>query len=110
MKAQSFRVAWLPSCYHTPETVEIFERCVDGSITEFVTSALLEYAVKLGFCGHDVGQPSYIGNERFVKIQEIIAKSKKTDYTYLIAFEYLLHLRPGVSKSNIYRDAIKNFC
>jgi hypothetical protein len=113
METKSFRVAGLPTCYHTEKTKEIFKRCVNGSVTEFVTSAIVEYAEELGFTYYDWGldtRPDYISEKRFQEICYKIDRMRKTDYTYLVAFEYLIWKRPGVSKSNLQRDAILNFC
>ncbi len=115
METKSFRVAGLSTCYHTPETKEIFRRCINGSVTEFVTSAIVSYAEELGFTytelQSDLGhQPNYIGDKRFAHIQATIDRSRRKDYTYLVAFEYLQWKRPGVSGSNLQRDAISNFC
>ncbi len=117
METKSFRVTGLPTCYHTPETKEIFKKHVNGdvTITQLITLAIVEYAKQLGFAYPKSSnlvmiKPEYINDERFAQIQYTIDKSKEKDYTYLVAFEYLRWKRPGVSKSNLQRDAIKNFC
>ena len=117
MEAKSFRVAGLSSCYHTQETMEIFERCMDNSITESVTSAMVKYAEKLGFGGqisddmvNSVYLARYISSGRLVQIQGLVDRSRKKDYTYLVAFEFLQWIRPGVSKSLLQRDAISKSC
>ncbi len=103
METKSFRVAGLSSCWHTQETREIFERCANGSITEFVTVAIVNYAEEMGYnCEKDI----VINVGRMAQIQSMIDKSRKKDYTYLVAFEYLRWKRPGVNTSNLYRDAI----
>ncbi len=124
MEIKSFRVAGLSTCYHTAETKEKFRQCANGSITEFVTKAIVEYANDLGFIkpsivnynielGYHIpsgDKLAYVTDERFAQIQGLIDKSRRKDYTYLVAFEYLQWKRPGVSKSNLQRDAISNFC
>lgn len=111
MEVKSFRVAGLSSCPHTQKTREIFKQHVNGSITEFVTIAIVKYAESLGFTGDtsEFDKPHYIANGRYIEILSMIDKSRKANYTYLVAFEYLRSKRPGVSKSNIQRDAIYNF-
>ncbi len=102
METKSFRVAGLSSCWHNQETREIFERCVNGSITEFVTVSIVNYAEKMGF----IHATHFINSKRLGEIENMIDKSRKKDYTYLVAFEYLRWKRPGVNTSNLYRDAI----
>ncbi len=112
METKSFRVAGLSSCWHNEKTKEIFERCANGSVTRFVTSAIIDYAETLGFV-YDNGsfnKPNYITDKRFAEIETMVDKSRQKNYTYLVAFEYLRWKRPGVSKSNLQRDAISNFC
>ncbi len=114
MKTRSFRVAGLPSCYHTSETKKAFDKHLNGELTatQFITLAIVKYAQSFGFTynGDDYHQPSYVSDERFAEIRDAIDKSRKKDYTYLVAFEYLLNQHPGASKSFIQRQAVLNFC
>ncbi len=48
--------------------------------------------------------------EAILLAAEYYDKSRKKDYTYLVAFEYLLNQHPGASKSFIQRQAVLNFC
>lgn len=112
MEVKSFRVAGMSSCPHTDKTREIFKQHVNGSITKFVTKAIVRYAEALGFTG-DTGEfdkPRYITKERYLEILSMIDKSRRVDYIYLVAFEYLRSLRPGASKAYVMRDVIYNFC
>ncbi len=111
METKSFRVAGLSSCWHNEKTKDIFRQCANGSITDFVTSAIVKYAKHLGFTYTEMQatlsyQPNYITDGRMIEIQNAVDKSRKKDYTYLVAFEYLRWKRPGVNTSNLYRDAI----
>ncbi len=126
MEIKSFRVVGLSSCYHTEETKEIFRRRANGSITDLVTAAIVKYAQELGFnkaelntikysinLGYhtlDGNSLAYITDDRMGEIDSLIDRSRGKDYTYLVAFEYLQWKRPGVSKSNLQRDAISNSC
>ncbi len=109
MESKFFRVDGLSSCLHTEQTREIFrQRHPTSTTTSLVTYAIEAEAIELGFVLENGTKPNYISNERYEFIAGRIAKSRGKSYTYLMAFEYLRSIRPGVSKSNIQRDAIVN--
>ncbi len=111
METKFFRVDGLPSCQHTDETRKAFKHWFvnDKSITRFVSSAIIEYAINLGFVSENGAKPDYVSDSRYQFIEGKIAKSRGKDYTYLVAFEWLLWKHPGASKSFVQRQAVINF-
>jgi len=108
MESKFFRADGLSSCLHTDETKEIF-RQYHSTNTSLIVYAIMVEAINLGFVPEDEVKPDYISNERYQFIASKIAKSRGKSYTYLMAFEWLRSKRPGVSKSNIIRDAIYSY-
>lgn len=115
METKFFRVAGLPSCLHTKETRAAFEQYVNGdSVTKFVTKTIVIDAERVKFVywipiEEMVLKPHYILEKRFAEILSMIDKSRGKDYTYLVAFEWLLWKHPGASKSFLQRQAVTNF-
>ncbi len=114
METKFFRVAGMSSCLHTKETRDVFKQYVNGSITKFVAKAIVKYAERIGFVywipiEEVVLKPDYIPEKRFAEILSMIDKSRGKDYTYLVAFEWLLWKHPGASKSFLQREAVTNF-
>ncbi len=111
METTFFRIDGLPSCQHTDETRKAFKHWFvnDNSITKLVSSAIVEYAINLNFVSENGVKPDYVNDERYKFIESKIAKSRGKDYTYLVAFEWLLYIHPGASKAFVQRQAVINF-
>lgn len=86
-----FHIDRLPVCTHTPETEKILNE--QSNKSNWMREQVLKFAEHYGFDWQPNGhKPSFVDNQKWQEYTDYSQRSRRVDYTYIIAYEWLKRL------------------